>query len=822
MLMIGLPNYNGGTYTLSEAVERDFKYELEGYACDHCKAPSDIEKQSGVGWRYFARLPQIMFMHLNRTQQERGKGAEKNRTKVLLPESTSFEKWLDPDHFKQPAQHVNADYELTGIVSHSGDLDAGHYLTYVLVDAKWYEINGNRCQETDFATASAAQDDDWTPTILVWQRRSDSAVKTGQGAKSSETVADSKASSPVDKKSSPKQSAGSKTPSPASKKSSPKQAATGGARSPSKSPSKLASPSPSGPTAAPKIPTYLRVRVGIDHQAILLHHRIEPQSGLVDRANKNKGPGVSLDVHLVQEEPGSRTAFEVDLFAAAKRAINNQQLIGGDVSIQALTDHEPCQCEAVHEGACRAVVTKRKVSEIEEPPAVRAGNPSRRVKGLPELFSRPGDDPDAYPSMRQRWKIQMAVQRAIKTQEKWRNGQPTIRGSAGQILRSPSFTEQPFYTQFLFAPSSSASPNEVALSADKWPTSRSDVAPEFTNPNGGRWPSSAEKPLVTQSRYGSSPNDATETADERQIGHLSDSPEPFPILSPSLNTSNVAQQQQENDPTPPPSPLPVDTQPAQPKLPTIDTQPLRPSNLRFSSSSSTPKPTTTAVETPKITASQDEQPRPRVVSRELLKHTVRTRALLSGYTPPRIVKRRPQRRNWLHKHRLNLIRFGLPTSVLMLLVAAVPSLRRGAGAAMEAVTELALQFAKLAGREKLEVLDRHVRLIGTYLGDRGSMLLKTLKLAISKAALWGDENVIETLKTIVEAIRTGLGHRHPLPRGEAPEPQEGILARMAHPILVGLGHPRVPELQEQRDRNMRQGGEWTGQGVVVGVGGSAL
>lgn len=207
LLCVSLPEDNRQVYNLTELVQRYFKSEAGGWLCDSCaeklesQGPALRDKLRktyfGPAWHHIARLPEIMFMQLARFQQHKDGTIKKNSLPVEIPESMSFAQYLDPDSHTEAWERVNPEYEVTGIISHSGTITSGHYKTHVLVDGSWFEINTKECEESTFEDAVGLEDSDWTPYILVWKRRIDTTDEEVAKLKKSNQAANGNAPNPA-------------------------------------------------------------------------------------------------------------------------------------------------------------------------------------------------------------------------------------------------------------------------------------------------------------------------------------------------------------------------------------------------------------------------------------------------------------------------------------------------------------------------------------------------------------------------------------------------------------------------------------------------
>lgn len=184
MLQLALPPDHGQAHTLKEVFQRYFKYQASGWLCDTCSDEFDSsvdpaairdkirDTYFGPAWRHIASLPEVMFMQLMRFEQHQDTGVmKKNNLAIDIPGTINLKQYIELDADTDGDQHANAEYEITGVISHSGSLTAGHYKTQVRIDGPWFEIDTESCERTTFEKVVKPKASGWTPYILVWQRR---------------------------------------------------------------------------------------------------------------------------------------------------------------------------------------------------------------------------------------------------------------------------------------------------------------------------------------------------------------------------------------------------------------------------------------------------------------------------------------------------------------------------------------------------------------------------------------------------------------------------------------------------------------------------
>lgn len=135
MLCIPLPEYMTSTYTLYNCLDKFFDLEmLDGdYPCSKCG-----NKQNMGIRRYILTKPKTLIICLKRFHfNPRSMGLCKNNRLVLYPDLLDIRKY-NPIADQDPE---NTQYQLTGIINHSGDINFGHYYSWNKVDNKWWQHN---------------------------------------------------------------------------------------------------------------------------------------------------------------------------------------------------------------------------------------------------------------------------------------------------------------------------------------------------------------------------------------------------------------------------------------------------------------------------------------------------------------------------------------------------------------------------------------------------------------------------------------------------------------------------------------------------------
>jgi len=99
--------------------------DSERYYCEKCKKKVNAKKVMCL-----ATLPEVLVLHIKRFNYDAGFwGGSKKNVQVEFPESLNMYEYLHPEfQTKKENQHTN--YELHGLVRHSGSLSGGHYVAY--------------------------------------------------------------------------------------------------------------------------------------------------------------------------------------------------------------------------------------------------------------------------------------------------------------------------------------------------------------------------------------------------------------------------------------------------------------------------------------------------------------------------------------------------------------------------------------------------------------------------------------------------------------------------------------------------------------------
>ncbi|KPI37175.1 uncharacterized protein AB675_1549 [Cyphellophora attinorum] len=365
------------------------------YQCEQCQKstdnrPAEMEVRKAPRISYLRRLPEIIFMQLKRfdfalDSAKKGKKPSgktgKNESKVSIDPVLDLAEHLDP--VMQEWEKVDAKYDLVGVVAHYGDLNSGHYISYVNFKTEWYRLNDKVKTASNFQEAVHHDPQGFQPYLLVWQRRHEVPIAEIEKMKTNPTAAPG-AASVAPARSDPKDRTSTKSPVASATKATSTGAAQASQANPAttssegrttaKTPSAAAKPplpTPAEPksTARPSVDapkqisppkdsdnskTYLHVKLGLAGKDYYIHHRLNSLGRTPVEASKHfEQAKVDLSVHLVNDLPDGVNARELDLVAAATETVRPKSIQRKRKSLQL------CSCGLLHEGACGGVAHKR-------------------------------------------------------------------------------------------------------------------------------------------------------------------------------------------------------------------------------------------------------------------------------------------------------------------------------------------------------------------------------------------------------------------------------------------------------------------------------
>jgi hypothetical protein len=142
------------THSLQNAIAKFMKYDTELY-CSRCKQFPDYKDRLGRFWNSFIETPEILFIRVNRLKYINGR-LQKKAWPLHIPDHLDLSEYLDKE---AKAAGVTAQYRLSGVVSHAGSPETGHYISYVkhhAYDDEWVRIDDELVLWSSFGEAVCA------------------------------------------------------------------------------------------------------------------------------------------------------------------------------------------------------------------------------------------------------------------------------------------------------------------------------------------------------------------------------------------------------------------------------------------------------------------------------------------------------------------------------------------------------------------------------------------------------------------------------------------------------------------------------------------
>ncbi|VDM16442.1 unnamed protein product [Hydatigera taeniaeformis] len=139
--------------------------ELSGenqYFCENCSRHTNGRMHVEL-----TKLPEVLCLHLKRFRHD-----FINTSKIYAPVNFPVQH-LDLRKYRHSTcRDKVCEYDLVGVVCHSGTVRFGHYYTYALNsgDGEWYEFNDSSVQHVDSGTVAALTS---TAYVLVYRKRQD-------------------------------------------------------------------------------------------------------------------------------------------------------------------------------------------------------------------------------------------------------------------------------------------------------------------------------------------------------------------------------------------------------------------------------------------------------------------------------------------------------------------------------------------------------------------------------------------------------------------------------------------------------------------------
>jgi ubiquitin C-terminal hydrolase len=151
---------------LSMYLEKYMDEIVTGYKCDRCKNTSDKHRLQKI-----THSPDVLLIQLKRFDWRGKKDSEPVR----------FSSTLNLNPYRDEANKVDSEYELSAVVVHAGSINSGHYICLAKgPDGVWMEFNDLSVSKSslnavlDLGTGGGRSKKDnggWTPYLLFFQRK---------------------------------------------------------------------------------------------------------------------------------------------------------------------------------------------------------------------------------------------------------------------------------------------------------------------------------------------------------------------------------------------------------------------------------------------------------------------------------------------------------------------------------------------------------------------------------------------------------------------------------------------------------------------------
>ncbi|KAH7574053.1 hypothetical protein JRO89_XS03G0245100 [Xanthoceras sorbifolium] len=162
------PNENTGISTLVGCLDLFTKPEKLGsdqkFFCENCQERQDSVKQMSI-----KRLPSVLCLHIKRFEHSPARKMSRKIDRYLqFPFGLDMNPYLSSSvvrnrfgnrifAFEGDDLDTSAEYEIFAVVTHSGMLDSGHYVTYLRLTNQWYKCDDAWITEVDEGVVRASQ-----------------------------------------------------------------------------------------------------------------------------------------------------------------------------------------------------------------------------------------------------------------------------------------------------------------------------------------------------------------------------------------------------------------------------------------------------------------------------------------------------------------------------------------------------------------------------------------------------------------------------------------------------------------------------------------
>lgn len=146
-------------FTKPEKLDADQKF-----FCENCQERQDSLKQMSI-----KRLPSVLCLHIKRFEHSPVRKMSRKIDRYLqFPFGLDMNPYLSSSvvrnrfgnrifSFEGDDLDTSAEYEIFAVVTHSGMLDSGHYMTYLRLRNQWYKCDDAWITEVDDGIVRASQ-----------------------------------------------------------------------------------------------------------------------------------------------------------------------------------------------------------------------------------------------------------------------------------------------------------------------------------------------------------------------------------------------------------------------------------------------------------------------------------------------------------------------------------------------------------------------------------------------------------------------------------------------------------------------------------------
>ncbi len=121
--------------------------------CKKCKKKEQYKKFLRIAY-----LPEILILSLQRYDYRKD---VKNNSKIKFKDTIDLEDFIDKDC----CGNYSTKYNLIGIVNHTGNINFGHYYSFINIENEWFEFNDSSC--FSFSKLNNSSETDY---ILIYER----------------------------------------------------------------------------------------------------------------------------------------------------------------------------------------------------------------------------------------------------------------------------------------------------------------------------------------------------------------------------------------------------------------------------------------------------------------------------------------------------------------------------------------------------------------------------------------------------------------------------------------------------------------------------